>query len=176
MVNGDPDVAREMEELIREYVDIFMTDTRKIGAAPAKFKFKIKLIEGAKPVKQNPRPLHPQRREALKKQLDDWIKEGVIEPSTSAWASPLHPVVKKDGSLRWTVDFRRLNAVTVGNSYLAPSLEGVIAKVKPESKVFSTLDCSQAYLSMEVEEESRDPTSFTTPFGLFRFRKRPSGC
>ena len=96
MLNGDTDVAREMEELIREYVDIFTTDTRKIGAAPAKFKFKIKLIEGAKPVKQNPWPLHSQRREALKKQLDNWIKEGVIKPLTSAWASPLHPVVKKD--------------------------------------------------------------------------------
>ena len=77
-------MAREMKELITEYVDIFTTNTRKIGAAPAKFKFKIKLIEGAKPVKQNPRPLHPQRREAFKKQLDDWIKEVVIEPSTSA--------------------------------------------------------------------------------------------
>ena len=84
-------------------------------------------------------------------------------------------MVKKNSSLWWIVDYRRFNAITVGNSYPAPSLDVVISQVKLTAAVSSNLNCSKAYLFMSMVEDSRDPTSFTMPFGLFQFGKTPFG-
>ena len=83
----------KVKSLIAKYRDIFVTENRKVGKVTQKeFELKLRLKEGAKPVTQNLRPMHPKVKEALKKQIEEWAKERVIEKSESPWSSPLVPV------------------------------------------------------------------------------------
>ncbi|KMQ81926.1 krab-a domain-containing protein, partial [Lasius niger] len=96
-------------------------------------------IKDARPIKQVPRraPLH------LRGKMDQIIQEmksqGVIEESQSPWVSPVVLVKKKDGSLRFCVDYRKLNAVTVKDSYPLPRIEDILDRLLGNSW-FSTLD------------------------------------
>ncbi|MDH5679891.1 MAG: reverse transcriptase family protein, partial [Nitrospinota bacterium] len=171
-----PALLKKVKELVRSYEDIFVAEGQTVGRVPDKYTFEVKLKPGAVPVKQKVRPLHPLQMESLRKQLDEWLEEGVIRPSNSPWSSPLVPVPKKGTDrYRWCIDFRRLNQQTVGDSYPAPVLEDIIRRIGDDCCVFSTLDCSQAYLSVPIAEESKQCTAFGTPFGLFEFNRSPYG-
>ena len=78
-----PGCRKQVEELIEEYHDIFTTENRKVGMVPNKYCTTIKLKPGTVPIKQKLRPMHPQQQAELKTQLDEWLKEGVIQPSKS---------------------------------------------------------------------------------------------
>ncbi len=84
----------------------------------------IELADGAAVVNLPPRQIPSGIRDAVRSELDKLLKDGIIVQSNSAWASPLVPVRKKDGSVRICVDFRLLNAVTPLRRYwLLPSLK-----------------------------------------------------
>ena len=76
-----------------------------------------------------------------KKEIDNMLEKGVIEPATTDWASPIVFVPKADGSLRFCVDYRRLNAMTVRDSYPIPRMDECIDSLG-SATVFSTLDCN----------------------------------
>ncbi len=75
------------------------------------------------PIKQAPRRLPILKRETVKDEIDKMLQNGIIEPSTSPWASPIVLVTKKDGSVRFCIDYRRLNAVTYKDSYPLPRID-----------------------------------------------------
>jgi len=82
-------------------------------------------IESSSPIKQAPRriPFH------LRKDVDMVIEEmrqQVIEESCSPWVSPAVLVKKKDGSIRFCVDFRKLNAITKKDSYPIPRIDDLL--------------------------------------------------
>ena len=136
--------------MVTKYQDIFVTENRKVGKVTQKeFELKLKLKEGAKPVAQNLRPMHPKVREALKKQVEDWAKERVIERSKSPWSSPLVPVHKKDGSWRFCIDYRVLNSNLEPFLFPAPNVEDILAGIG-KKELFLQLDSSQAYLSVPL--------------------------
>ena len=76
----------------------------------------------AKVHRDKARPLHPQTKEALKEQIEAWLADKVIQPSSSEWASAMVPVKKKDGTWRWAVDYRGLNGVTVPDMFPTPNI------------------------------------------------------
>ena len=77
---------------------------------------KIDLVPGEILYKSRVRPLNPDQKENLRDQIDEWLEQGVIEPSVSPWAWPLVPVKKKDRQTRWVTDLRELNKQTVKDS------------------------------------------------------------
>ena len=93
------------------------------------------LKPGSKPVKAKVRPTNPKQRADLREQLDRWVAEDVVEECESPWASALVPVLKKDGSTRWAVDYRPLNKMTIKDSYPLPSISENLDKLQG-SKVF----------------------------------------
>ena len=110
----------------------------------------------------------------MKKQLADWLHDEVIEPSKSPWSSPLVLVTKKSGKIRWCVDFRAVNKVMVTDSYPTPHISDILESLG-SSKIFSTLDASNAYNAIPVEEKSRPLSAFATAFGLWQFALVPFG-
>ena len=102
------------------------------------------------------------------------VADCVIEPADSPWASPLVPVKKKNGNVRWATDFRILNSLTVEDSFPTPNISEVLETLG-ESNVFSTLDAQNAYHCISIEEKSRPLTAFTTAFGLYQFVRLPFG-
>ena len=127
------------------------------------------------PHKAKCRPLNPFQESDLKRQLDEWTKAGVIEPSNSEWCAAMVPCKKKGtDKLRWSIDFRPLNDVTVKDSYPLPNIETNIDKLRGAS-IFSSLDSAGAYHALHVDKKSRDLTTFVCPFGTFRFCRMPFG-
>lgn len=100
---------------------------------------------------------------------------GIVEPSNSPWSSPILLVKKKDGKYRFCVDFRKLNAVTVKDSYPIPYVSDTLDKLC-NAKYLSSLDIKSAYWQVPMADDSKQYTAFTVPNrGLFQFRRMPFG-
>ena len=169
------------EGLKEEIIEIFMQNFDAVSVNDSDFgdtrlcKYTIDLIPGTKPIRSKLRPLNPIQEKDLQRQIDAWLEAEVIEPSTSPWASALVPVKKKGSEkLRWAVDYRRLNEVTIKDAYPLANIDCNLHKLAT-AEVFSTLDSAGAFHTMPIREEDRDLTAFVTPFGHYRFSKLPFG-
>jgi len=97
------------------------------------------------------------------------LATGVIEQSNSPWASPVVLVHKPDGSLRFGVDYRRLNAFTRKDVFPLPNIHDLLDQLSGR-KIFSTLDAHTGYWQIQVQSSSRQKTAFVTMDGLFECR------
>ena len=96
------------------------------------------------------------------------------QPSSSPWASPVVIVRNKDGSHRFCIDCRQLNAVTKSDTYPLPRIDDLLDQLG-QCKYFSTLDLASGYWQIEVKPTSREKTAFVTPQGLYEFLVMPFG-
>ncbi|BHF71089.1 hypothetical protein SprV_0401414300 [Sparganum proliferum] len=128
----------------------------------------------AKPIWQPPRRLPVRFRAEVDKIIDELLKANIIQPSSSPWASPIALVPKKDGSLRLCIDYRRLNAVTVRDSFPLPRLDDTLDSLGGAAW-FSTLDLNLGYWQVEIDPKDRPKTAFIVPQGLFEFQTLPFG-
>ena len=98
----------------------------------------------------------------------------VIEPAQSEWASPVVMVTKKDGSPRFCVDYRKLNANTIRDAYPIPRMDDCIDSLGGAS-IFTTLDCNSGYWQIPIMPEDRDKTAFVSHAGAWQFLRMPFG-
>ncbi|XP_063809856.1 uncharacterized protein LOC135028570 [Pseudophryne corroboree] len=126
------------------------------------------------PIKERHRPLPPAMYQPVRNMISEMKDAGVIHESHSPWAAPLVIVKKKDGSLRFCVDYRKLNAVTHKDAYPLPRIEESLTALKTAT-YFSTLDLTSGYWQIPMAVEDREKTAFTTPMGLFEFDRMPFG-
>ena len=104
----------------------------------------IDLLKGARPIASHPYRAGPRAREAEQAEVQRMLEADVMEPAQSAWDSPVVLVPKPDGSLRFCVDYRRLNAITVKDTYPLPRIDECIDSLG-EASAFITLDCNSGY-------------------------------
>ena len=122
----------------------------------------------ARPVRLAPYRIPHAVRESVRRELQEMLEHGIIEHSSSDWASP------KDSSLRLCVDYRRLNSVSKMDAYPMPRVDDLIDRVAG-SPYITTLDLTKGYWQVPVAAGDREKTAFTTPFGLFQFTRMPFG-
>ena len=102
------------------------------------------------------------------------LKMGVIEPSSAEWASPVVLIPKPDGSTRFCVDYRKLNALTARDVYPLPRMDECLDFLG-DAEYFSTLDANTGFWQIEVAPEDRDKTTFSCHVGMYRFTRMPFG-
>ena len=103
------------------------------------------------------------------RQLSSMLEAGVTEPLNSPWSSPVVMVGKKVGSLKFCVDYRRLNKVTRKDTFPLPRVDDPLDQIG-QSKYFTTLELASGYWQIRISPGSREKTAFVTPYGLFQFR------
>lgn len=126
------------------------------------------------PISQPYRPINPNLQTDLQKQLQTWMEQGIIERSNSPWNSALVAVPKKDGTIRWVIDYRKLNECSVSNSHPIGNIEDNLAQLSG-SNIFSALNAIGAFHVIELTKDSKPLTAFATPEGSFQFVRLPFG-
>ena len=122
-------------------------------------------------------PLYRQSTEELqatKQYLLDNLNRGFITASNYPFASPVLFVKKANGSLRFCIDFRKLNAITRKDAYPIPRIDELLARVS-KAKVFTKLDIRQAFHRIRIDPKSEDYTSFRTRYGTYKCKVLPFG-
>ena len=121
------------------------------------------------------RQIPVQLQQEVRKCLESWLKEGIIRPSKSPYASQVVIVRKKSGEIRLCVDFRKLNAISIRDSFPLPRIEEALQAVQA-AVWFTSFDLAQGYLQMAMEEADIPKTAFRAgSSGLFEFTRMPFG-
>lgn len=127
-----------------------------------------------RPVNAKARRLDPKRLKIAKREFQFMLDQGIIQPSKSEWANPLHMVPKSNGDWRPCGDYRFLNKITTPDKYSIPFITDFTYNLK-DCQVFSKLDLVRAYHQIRVNPADVPKTAIITPFGLFEFLKMPFG-
>ena len=162
----------EVRELLLQSHDVFALDDGELGCT-AVVQHHIN-TQGHHPIKQQMRRTPFVQREQIAQMTQRMQEQGIVKPSTSPWSSPIVLVPKKDGTLRFCVDYRRLNSITKKDVYPLPRIDDILDTLGG-CKYFSTLDLSSGYWQIEMDKESAEKTAFSTHRGLFEFTRMPFG-
>jgi hypothetical protein len=113
--------------------------------------------------------------ELLRQEVEALIKQDIVEPAASPYNSPVLLVKKPDGSMRFCVDFRALNAKTIADRHPICRLDEAL-DVLNSAILFSSLDMKSGFFQIPLHEDSKNKTAFSIPgCGQYRFRKMPMG-
>ena len=109
----------------------------------------------------------------VRKCLDTWLKQGIIRPSHSPYASQVVIVRKKSGEICLCINFRALNAITIRDSFPLPRIEEALQAVK-SAMWFTSFDLAQGYLQLAMDEADIHKTAFCAgSSGLYKFTHMP---
>ena len=167
-----PSDKGRLRSLLEEFSDIFSSEGKPLGRTGV---VKHTIHTGDhRAIRQPPRRAPLGQESVVQEELEKMLLQGVIESSSSAWASPVVLVKKKDGSVRFCVDYRRLNDITEKDAYPLPRVDNNLDALAG-AKVFSTLDLTSGYWQVEMDPEDAGKTAFCTRYGLYQWRVMPFG-
>ncbi|GFX92304.1 hypothetical protein TNCV_1112311 [Trichonephila clavipes] len=167
------DLSHVKNRLIKKEIEKLIQDYKPEKKASTDVTMRI-FLKDEEPVCQPPCRLAFTERQEINKQKEECLNESIIRPSFSEYASPIVMVKKKDGSSRMCIDYRKLNQKLVKDKFQLPIIEDVLDTFQ-EAKVYSTLDLSNGFFHVDVDEDCRRYTSFIVPDGQFEFNKVPFG-
>ena len=162
---------QQLNDLFREFSDVFSQGEDDLGSTLLEHTIETH----GPPLRQPYRRQNPAVRRKEMAQVQQMLASDVIRPSNSPWASPVVMVRKKDGSLRFCVDFRQLNAATVKDAHPLPRIDDLLDALHG-ARWFSTLDLKSRYWQVPITECDKAKTAFRTSSGqLYKFNQVPFG-
>ena len=168
---GDKERQRA-KELLRNFKDIIALSDDDLGRT--RLLYHHIRTGDTQPIRQRARRLPFHQHSQVRKLLNDMLDNGIIEPSTGPWASPIVLVRKKDGGIRFCIDFRKLNQNTQKDAQPLPRIDETLDALDGAC-YFSTLDLASGYWQVELHPKDKEKTAFVTPFGFYQFRVMPFG-
>ena len=174
---GDAPLTREQQahviDVIYDHTEVFSLFDGDLGFYDV-LKHSIPTTTD-KPVYLPHRQIPVQLQSEVRKCLDTWLKQGIIRPSKSPYASQVVIVCKKTGEIHLCVHFRKLNGISIHDSFPLPRVEEALQAVQT-TVWFSSFDLAQGYLQMAMEEEDIEKTAFCAgSSGLHEFTRMPFG-
>lgn len=163
-------LEKPYDELLQRYPDI----TKREFTHTPTHNIKHYINTTGPPTHARPRKLGPAAHQAAKEEFNKMLEEGIIRPSSSPWASPLHMVPKTASSWRPCGDYRALNRITRADSYSIPVLQS-FSRDLHNCTTFSKVDLRSAYHQIPIHEADIEKTAICTPFGLYEFTKMNFG-
>jgi hypothetical protein len=157
-----------------EYSDVFSRSAADELPPHRPQDHEIRLYEGKQPPHFRPRGMSQEELVATKKYLDEHLDKGFIRPSGSSSAAPVLLVRKPGGGLRFCVDYRGLNDITVKNRYPIPLIRETLDRLS-KAKYFSKLDIIAAFNTIRVKEGDEWKTAFNTRYGQYEYLVMPFG-
>ena len=164
--------AKQVESLLLKHTNVFSKSKSDIGNCsiiPQRINMGL-----APPIWLPPQRIPIEMRDAVNGEVQRLIDTNLVEKSKSAWAFPLVPVKKKDGSISICIDYRKLNEVTLPDSYPLPRVQDCLDALQG-SRWFSTLDCTQGHFKLQTHPDNMNKTAFVCEKGLFAFKVLPKG-
>ena len=164
---------KEAKELILEYGSLCALKDMDLGKTD-RVTHSIKLDDYT-PFKERYRHIPPHQYEEVRQHLKEMLEIGAISESKSPWASAVVLVRKKDGSLRFCIDLRKLNARTVKDAYSLPRIEETLDCLNG-AQWSTSLELKSGYWQVQLDEESKALTAFTVgPLGFYQCEHMPFG-
>jgi hypothetical protein len=136
--------------------------------------FSINLMHGVALVSKTPYRMSTPELKELQMELEELLKKGYIHRSVSPWGAPVLFVRKKYGTLRFYIDFRQLNKVTVKNKYPLSRIDDLFDQLK-DAKIFSKIDLRSGCHQVRIKEEYISKTAFRTRYGHYELIVVPFG-
>ena len=162
----------QLWQLLHEFRDRFAVDDAELTQT--------NLIEHeinthySEPYKAPWRPVPYKLQTKVQEFINDFLNQGIIQPSHSPWNSAIVLVKKKDGSLRFCVDFRGVNAFTRKDSYPLPNIDSILTSLVGKT-VFLSIDLASGYWQIKMSENSKEKTAFTAAGRLWEWNVMPFG-
>lgn len=173
---NDPHAEKSLNEIFEEFQDVFHLPGEELGVNNF-YTQQIQTTDSTAVYIKNYR-LPESQMEEINKQVDQLLSDNIIENSVSPYNSPLLVVPKKstEDTRKWrlVVDFRKLNEKIVNDKFPLTRLEDVLDKLG-RAKYFSTLDMTSSFHQIDLHENSRPLTAFSTGNGHYQFKRLPFG-
>lgn len=167
-----PEQHQLLKTLLQKNLDVFAKNPKSPGVAKTTG-HRIDTGNEA-PVRNRAYRVGNQATQTIEQRVTELKDHDLIEPSQSDWASPVVLVRKKDGELRFCVDYRKINAKTKKDAYPLPRIDDLLDALGG-SQYFSSLDLAAGYWQIPIHESDREKTAFITPSGLYQFKVMPFG-
>lgn len=164
-----PGLQKSVKDLFHLYEEAWLNPTSGEARVPP-----VHFEVAGPPIRTKLRPLVPELRAELDKQLEKMLEEGILHPSKSAWGSAPVFVRKKNREWRLCLDYRLLNKQLVADAYPLPSLWDNLQRAA-HHRYYTCLDLHAAFWSIPLDKKSRQYTAITTHKGTFEFSVLPFG-
>ena len=168
-------LSKPMKDELKNLIELYPNLTSDFPGRCNVLLHDVELFPDCKsPVRQAAYRVNPAKKEIMKKEVDFLLANNLAEPSKSPWASPCLLVPKSDTSWRFCTDFRKINRMTIPDSFPLPLIEDLIDAIG-ESKFVTTLDLQKGYYQIGLTQRAKEISAFVTPFGLYQYLVMPFG-
>ena len=162
---------QKLLELLATFSTLFLTPEEPLGKTSV---VRHGIQTTGPPIRQRLHRIPESLKPVVEHEVHKMLQQGVVRPSTIPWSSPVVMVRKKDGGLRFCVDYRKVNSVTRQDAYPLPRIDATLDSLAG-SVFFTTLDLASGYWQVEPDDEAKEKSAFSTQSGHFEFNVMPFG-